>query len=67
MGLRNLQEKLEKAMKVSIQFALPDDVYMVSLPESLKKPFEPAESLEDLADEEGEVTPFTASCLLGVS
>ena len=40
---------------------------MVSLPESLKKPFEPAESLEDLADEEGEVTPFTASCWLGVS
>ena len=45
---------------------LPDEVYMVSLPESLKKPFEPAESLEDLADDEGEVTP-AASCLVGVS
>ena len=33
----------------------PDDVYMVLLPESLKKPFEPAESLENLADEEGEL------------
>ena len=40
---------------------LPEDVYMVSLPESRKNPLE---SLDDLAEDEGEVTPPS---FLGVS
>ena len=40
---------------------LPEDVYMVSLPESRKNPLE---SLEDLAELEGEVTPTS---FLGLS
>ena len=46
---------------LALNGVLPEDVYMVSLPESRKNPLE---SLEDLAEPEGEVTPTS---FLGVS
>ena len=57
-------KRVNSICQIVLASNLPEDVYIVSLPESLKKPLEPAESREDLAEDDGDVT--TSQCL-GVS